>query len=480
MIPRKATFAVLASLCLSVCTESTGQAGAQEAEPLPPIEMSQKPLNLPGLGIEIVLPIGSTSKQQRLNREMYADVIGADNNWRLTITSQTSSNTTMGAKDALEQILKNLQKSFSVTKINNPDEMIGTFARELATIEPIAFSGGQAFRFFLLQPSARDNVPDTVRGVAVIKTGPGQMLVWDMTAPEANYAIAKQALDATLSAIQATGKPLGAMEREIALKTGHRLLRDIPEQRMRDIFNAYGQRWYRLYREDAAGNQTEIGYRRIKAWAGTRADLGGLKASDFKAEPGYLVEIEARMLDEDGVGTDQLIYDTKGTYFVSEDFKTETWNLMVVVKQGRQSTTFSEVGAREGFKELLVTTSDPAGQSDTNIHSIKETGYLPLATSLILPTLLAETKALGDVAFYTYRSDASAVTFRHDSIRHDPDYEGRWIHRSSVSHDSPQITKFVEADGTIIREELPGGRRWVATTIKDLERIWRTNNLPMN
>jgi hypothetical protein len=479
MIPRQAVLAVLTSLCLTVCADSASQEASRDLEPLPPIEMSQKPLNLPGLGIEVVLPVGSTSKQQTLSREVFADVIGKDNQWRLTISTQTSSNTEMGAKDAIEKILENLQKSFSVTNVDKPDEMVGTFARELAPIESIKFSGGEAFRFFLFQPSARDNVPDTIRGVAVIKTGPGQMLVWDMAAREENYAIAKQALDATLSAIVTTIAPLGELEREIALKTGQRLVKDISLDQMHSIFTNYGERWYRYYRVDEQGNESEIGYRRIKARLGTRGDLGGLGQGN-SGESGYIVEIEARMLEENPVGNDRLIYDSKGSYFVSEDLNTETWNLIVVVKQGRQSTTFSELGAREGFLELLVTTSDPSGRGDTKKHSLKEIGYLPLAFSLILPAILSETNALGDIAFYTYRSDASLVAFRHDAIRHDPENEGHWIHRSSVSHDSPQIVKYVNADGNILREELPGGRRWVATAIEDLSRIWRGKGLPMN
>lgn len=479
MIPRRAAIALVTTLCLSIAPESAGQASSRDSEPLPPIEMSQKPLNLPGLGIDVVLPVGSTSQQQTLSREVFADVVGKDNAWRMTLSTQTSSNTTMGAKDAIEKILENLQKSFSVTKIDSPDEMIGTFARELAPIEPVKFAGGEAYRFFLLQPASKPDQPDTVRGVAVIKTGPGQMLVWDMAAREENYALAKQALDATLAAITTTNAPLAPLEREIALKTGQRLVRDIPADQMRSIFDNYGERWYRYYREDSQGNESEIGYKRITARTGTRGDLGGVKQGNM-GERGYIVEVQARLLEENPVGPERMIYDTKGTYFVSEDFNTETWNLIVVVKQGRQSTTFSEVGAREGFEELMVVTTDPSGRGDTKKHAIKEVGYLPLATSLILPAILTDTEATGDLAFYTYRSDASAVAFRHDSIRRDTDNEGQWIHRSSVKHDSPQITKYVDADGKIVREVLPGGRRWVATTINDLTRIWRENDLPMD
>lgn len=472
----------LAALCsFALCLAGAGPLFAQ-GEPdkdLPPLEMSSNPLKLQGLGIEMLLPIGSTTTQQRLSRDVFADVIGKDNAWRLTISTHNSSNTSMGAKEALEKILENLQKSFGVTKIDSPDQSVGTFARPLAPIEPIEFSGGTAYRFFLHQPSARDNVPDTVRGVGLIKLAPGQMLVWDMTAPEANYAKAKQAMDVTLAAIRTTANPLDASQREVALRTGQGLIESISSARMHDIFDGFGERWYRLYRESPTDGETEIGYRRVKAWIGTKSELGGLHTNAGQ-ESGYLVQIEARTLDENSSQDDRLIYDSKGTYFVSEDFSDEAWNLMVVVKQGRQSTTFTEVGAREGFEELMVSTNDPTGRGDTLKLKLKKEGYLPLPLSLMLPSLLSETQATGDVAFYTYRSDASAVTFRHDSIRHDTENPDHWIHRTSVSVDSPQIVKYLEKDGTIIREELPGDRFWVPTDIKALTRIWREKRLPMD
>ena len=100
--------------------------------------------------------------------------------------------------------------------------------------------------------------------------------------------------------------------------------------------------------------------------------------------------------------------------------------------------------------------------------------------SLILHSILTETGATGDVAFYTYRSDASAVTFRHDAIRHDTENPGNFIHSTSVSMDSPRITKEVSPDGDVLREELPGNRVWERTSIDELVKIWRAKGLPMD
>lgn len=478
-------FLILALAAGWVFVPPTSAQGAQSQQPTA-VELSQNPLNLPGIGLEIRLPVGSTSTQQSMSREVFADILGQDNRWRMTMSTRTSANANLMPEDAARQIREDLQQAFAATRPAGTDrgQSFQSLAEVLDDVGPVQFAGGVGYRFILRQPANAAEVPDTIRGVAVIGIGPGQMLVWDMTAPKANYALAKAALDATLAGIVAVDGSLTVPDREIALKTGHALIRGIDPTRMRAAFTAHGQRWYRLYRQgENASEDSEIGYRRVRAWAGKRSDVGGV-GSISAAEgriPGLLVQIEARSLDESSPqGPDRIIYDSKGTYFVSEDFTKEVWNLLVVIKQGKQQTTYSEVGARDGFEELLITTATPTGSNEAFRQKINEEGYLPLPLALILPTILAETKATGDVGFYTYRSDASAVTFRHDSIRHDTDAPNRYIHSTSVSVDSPRITKEVDADGTVLREELPGDRVWVQTTIDELSKIWKAKGLPMN
>lgn len=478
-------------IALAILTLTWGLPGfavSQETPATPPplIELSQNPLNMPGIGLEIRLPVGSTSTQQTMNREVFAEVLGEDNLWRLTISSRTSANKNLLPMDAANQIRENLQKSFAALSPTGPDkdENFQSFAQMLDEVTEMKYSGGSAFRFFLRQPAPSPNVPDLARGVAVINMGEGQMLVWDMTAPFDNYAIAKAAMDATLKGIQSADGKLAVPDREFALKTGHALIQGIDPASMREIFKNHGENFYRLYRQpEGTEEQTEIGYRRVRSWAGKRSDVGG-KGSISAAEgkvPGYLVEIQARSLDEASQGLpDPIIYDSKGTYFVSEDFTKEAWNLVVIIKRGKQSTTFNEVGARDGFEELLITTATPSGSNESYRHKIQREGYLPMALALILPTILADTEATGDVAFYTYRSDSAAVTFRHDSIRHDTENPDRYIHHTSVSLDSPQITKEVDAEGNVLREELPGDRYWVETDVGTLAKIWRAKGLPMN
>lgn len=484
MTLRPPALAASVALVLGTFIHSSTSAQQAPAPSAPTVELADSPLNLPGIALEIRLPLGSTSTQQSISREVFADILGEDSQWRMTISTRTSSNKDLTPLDAATQIRDNLLESFAITDVK-PNERAphGTFARTLDEVAPVAFGGGEAYRFLIEQPPTTPELPATVRGVAVVGIGPGQMLVWDMTAPRANYETAKAALDATLGGLVAVDASLAVPEREVAIKTGHALVRGIAPERLRAVFSDHGERFYRLFRENGdTGTETEIGYRRVRAWAGKRSDVGGagsLSAAEGQI-PGYVVEIGARSLDEGAEGPDQMVYDSKGTYFVSEDFTKEAWNLVVVIKRGKQSTTYTEVGAREGFEELLITTATPTGSNESFRLQIQEEGYLPMPMMLILPSVLAETKATGDVAFYTYRSDANAVTFRHDSIRHDTVNPDRYVHQSSVSLDSPRSTKQVDASGLVLREDLPGGRVWLPTDVKELVRIWKAKGLPMN
>lgn len=485
MKPGKTRLTATLMLTLSWGLPAIGSAQEATTSPQPVVELAQTPLKLPGIGLEIRLPLGSTSTQQSLSREVTAEVLGEDNLWRMTISMRTSSNKNLNPEDAAKQIRQNLQESYGALKPGreDKDENFESFAKVLDDVTEVTFSGGSAHRFFLRQPSPAPNVPDTVRGVAVIGLGEGQMLIWDLTAPIDNYEIAKRALDATIKGLITTVGTLTVPDREIALKTGHALLRGLDRDAMREVFEKHGQQWFRLYRTTESAEETEIGYRVVRTWAGKRSDVGS-KQFISEAEgrvPGYIVQIEARSLDEATRGQpDQIIYDSKGTYFVSEDFKKEAWNFVLVFKRGDKSTTFNEIGARDGFDELLITTATPSGSNESFRHKIKEEGYLPLPMALVLPSILAKTGATGDVAFYSYRSDESAVAFRHDAIRHDTEHPDRYIHHTSVSLDSPRITKEITADGTIIREELPGDRVWEQTTVDELVKIWRAKGLPMD
>ncbi|MEO1715688.1 MAG: hypothetical protein AAFR76_01135 [Planctomycetota bacterium] len=446
-----------------------------------PIEMSGRPFDLGSLGVSFNLPVGATATTRRIGTEVQADVIGPNNGYRVTITSRSSSNTELTAEAAAESILMNLKEAYGIEDGDATGVTIATFAQELRTVEPVSFPGGEAQRFFLQQPATASQ-DDTVRGVAVIDLGRGRMLVWDATSPIAGFETLAPSFDAMLSTIQFENPELRFADRGIAVTAGQRVLDSIDTDTLRETFESAGERWLRLY-EPAGESDREIGYRRVTTWAGTRDEIDPSRRSSSSSTdmtPGLLVRIEARTLGEISPQTgNQIIYDSRGTYWVSEDLSSETWNLSIAIRDGGRTTSLSEVGARNGFEEIMVTAKTPSGRSETTRHRIEGEGYLPLPLALMLPDILTGAGTAGDFGFYAYRSDTNAIAYRSDSLRKDDDGEG-WVLRSRVAPGTPELVKFLNDDGSIRREQLPDGKVWDPIESIELVNLWRRKRLPLD
>lgn len=445
-----------------------------------PIELSSRPFELGSLGVSFNLPVGATATTRRIGTEVQADVVGPDQAYRVSITSRSSANTELTAEAAAESILLNLKEAYGIEDGDATGVTIATFAQELRTVEPVAFAGGQAQRFFLQQPAtARQD--DTVRGVAVIDLGRGRMLVWDATSPINGFETLAPSFDAMLSTVQFENPERRFADRGIAVTAGQRVLDAVTAESLRSLFDSTEERWLRLY-EPAGESDREIGYRRVTTWTGTRDEIDPSRRSGSASNdptPGLLIRIEARTLGEVNPQTNnQIIYDSRGTYWVSEDLQSETWNLSIAIRDGRRTTSLSEIGAREGFEEVIVTAQAPSGRSETTRHRIEGEGYLPLPLALMLPDLLGQTGTAGDFGFYAYRSDTNAIAYRADSLRQNDDGEG-WVLRSRVAPGTPELVKFLNDDGSIRREQLPDGKVWDPIESNELINLWRRKRLPL-
>lgn len=448
-----------------------------------PIEMAGTPFEISNLGLRFSLPVGATATTRRIGTEVQADIVGPNAAYRVSITSRTSSNTELTAEAAAQSILLNLKEAFGVSDGDADSSVtIATFAEELRTVEPVPFAAGTAHRFFIRQPATRDE-GDTVRGVAVINLGRGRMLVWDATAPEANFETLAPSLDAMLRTLQVENPELRQADRGVAIEAGQRVLDAIGSEQLRRVFEDGDEHWLRLYEPSADGDR-EVGYRRVTTWAGTRDEVSPNSRGAPDPSPGYLVRIEARTLGEVNEATgNRVIYDSRGTYWVREDLDAETWQLSIAIRDGRRVTTLTEIGAREESadpedNELIVTAQSPNGRSETTRHRLEGEGYLPQSIALMLPQLLATTETAGDFGFYVYRSDTSAVAYRSDTLRKDPDSDG-WIMRSRVAPGTPELIKFLEPDGSIRREQLPDGKVWDPIEANELVNLWRRKGLPL-
>ncbi|MGP1272984.1 MAG: hypothetical protein ACTS22_06600 [Phycisphaerales bacterium] len=458
---------------------------ARAARPQPTIELAATPFELTGLGMRFQLPVGATATTRRLGSETHADVVGPDAAYRVTISSRASSNTELTSEAAANAVLLNLKEAYGISDgdAERPSRVaVATYARELRQIEPVAFAGGVAHRFYILQPATR-STPETVRGVAVIDLGQGRMLVWDATAPADEFDRLAASLDAMLSTVAFDDPAARVASRGAAIAAGTKLLEQVGSEGLQRIIENHGERWYRLHTPDETGATREVAYRRVQAELGTRDQLSAASRVSGPAgqTPGYIVRIDARTLapGQTTDPNDRTIYDSSAAYWVSEDFQQETWRITVAIKQGRRTSTFSEVGARDGFEELVVTIQSPNGTAETNHHRIEPEGYLSMPVAALLPLVLAEAETPGDFAFYAYRSDTSSVSYRTDVFRKLEASDG-WSLHTTLSPGTPALIRHLDPNGLLLREELPDGKVWEPIELRRLAELWRRQGLPID
>ncbi|MEM8757081.1 MAG: hypothetical protein AAGF47_04780 [Planctomycetota bacterium] len=455
---------------------------ARPAQPSETIELAATAFELRGIGMRFRLPVGATASSRRLGPETHAVVVGPDSAYQITVSSRSSSNTALTTEAAAEAVLVNLKAAHGITD-GDADQpattAVATFARVLRPVEAVPFANGVAHRFLLLEPATR-GTEERVRGVAVIQIGPGRMLVWDAHAPSDEFERLAGSIDAMLATVEFDDPNARLAGRGIAVAAGSKLLEQLGPDDLREILGSYGERWARLYTIDDRGNETDLGYRRVRASVGTRAEINDPPRARGPAdrEPGYLVRIDARSLDRDTPGG-MTVYDSRGTYWVSEDFESEAWTITVAIKQGSRTSTYASTGAREGFEEIVVTSQSPTGGSENIRISIDREGYLPTPLTLLLPAVLVHAEVPGDFAFYAYRSDAGTVSYRTDSFRQDDDSDA-WIIRSVTTPGGPEIERRMTSEGELIREVLPDGKFWEPIELRELAALWRRQGLPLN
>jgi hypothetical protein len=469
----------LAAACIAALLTGTASSQSEHKATDPPVQLTNTPFELSGIGMSFRLPLGATATTRRIANEAEAEIVGPDAAYRITISSRASSNTRLTGQQAAESILTSLAAAYGINDAGDPGRTIGTLARELRTLEPVAFSGGQAHRFFIQQP-AGPGTDESVRGVAVVDLGQGRMLVWDAQAPADRATTLADTFDAMLGSVAFADPERRFADRGIAIAAGQRVLAEVSPEDLSAIVAAHGERWYRLHDPAAGATDREVGYRRVTAWLGPRTDLNASgPRSGEDSSLGLLVRIEARTLGPRPERGTRTTYDSRGTYWVSADLREEAWELTVAVRDADRVTTLGELGARDGDTELVVSTQSPSAPSQSTRHRIDGEGYLPAPMAILLPHLLASTRTAGDFGFYAYRADTSTITYRQDSLRHAEGAEG-WKLTSRVSPESPELARYLDADGRLVKEQLPDGKVWEPIELSRLAELWRAAGLPMD
>lgn len=463
-------------------TVSTIPAGAQHA-----IVLEKEPLNLPDLGLRIFIPEGALAERGPSGQNTRATIRVPGQEWVISIQAPPPTPAEARAPQIIDEIYQELRRRFGIirTKIDPDtgepyDEVVETRARPIERTPNLVIAGRNAERLYVSVADA----PDAQRwllGYTVVETAPNEYLIFELHAPLNELSRARAAYETVVASAHFADAQTRVTDRAKRIARGIELMAMLDRETFERILTKSPERWERLYipaGTGASSDDTEIGYRRIRAFKGVRGNLDPSKPpSAYDAteqEPGYLVAMDVRILQE-GIPVD-----TRAVYFLSLDGRSEAWTIVMTRRDPAAGTaTFRETGARH--ETSLKILAESTGQPPKAIRPLFTTeGYLPQVHALLLPQILATLAIPGEYAFYAYRTVDQKVRLREDTLAEAPGRPGVLTLTTVFHEDQPPQVTLLRNDGTVIRTDLPGGRVWEPIALEKLVAIWRDKGLPLD
>jgi hypothetical protein len=270
-----------------------------------------------------------------------------------------------------------------------------------------------------------------------------------------------------------------ATRRVAAVRAGVELFERTSADEMASLVASFGQRFERLFTPAVTGadsDATEHGYRRVKAWVGKRGDLTPGRAPSTYSKPdqqdGYIVQIDALLLESD------MRVDTQAICFLSLDRSEEAWTIRMAVRDGTQTSRWTETGARRGTS-MAVTTQPERGEPQVIKPLLQTEGYLSMVESHLLGSLLARAGIESTFGFYAYQSSAGTVKLRMDSVEKTT-LGGPIRVLSRLSDDAESQVATYTAGGEMLRIEQTDGRVWEPVSLEELVSLWKSKGLPLD
>ena len=327
----------------------------------------------------------------------------------------------------------------------------------------------------LYAEAIRPNGSRVFRGVAVAQPSPNRRVVFDLIAPAARTDDARRTFEAVLATVTPRNANAAVRTDEARRRTAAALLAGISDERLAALVDEVQPRFERLYRPPGpnGGIADERGYRRTTARLGQRGDITGTPESRRTAaerEPGYVVTIDARLL-----GTAGERIDSRATYFLGQDRRTETWTITMSVRSEGPTAVWTETGARTG-RDLTVSIARGTTGRRTIRPDIRVEGFLSRVEAILLPKLLAAAGEPGAYAFTAYDSQLETVQARTETLERTT---SGWS-LVTAFEDGRAQTSTLSPTGSPLRTDLDSGLVWEATTFDRLYDLWSRKGLPLD
>jgi hypothetical protein len=467
-------------------------------KPTPPqqgvVPLAPDPLRVEAVGVTMHMPLGSVAENAVYEKIATVRIQLPENLGLVVIQERRTTNLDLGITHVADEIITQLLAlAPRVGFITDPDDptvgrdkdgnrepqVVGTRGGVVSRNKNFQVGGYAADHSYVEIP--REGTNDmTVRGTTLIKTGPGRFVLFELFTSLQPAKRASEMYEVMLGSVVIEDPTDIASRRAASLAAGIRALARLEDSDYREIFDAHGERWERLYTAAGTGltlDDEEIGYRRVKTRVGHRGDLTPKKprekwtANDL--QEGYIVQIDARLLDLGGV------IDSRSTYFLSADRREESWVVNMAIRREDGTSRWQEIGARSDT-DLTVQIIPQSSAATTIRPQIDGEGYISVVEALVLPQLLARVAIPADYAFYTYQTTSGTIRLRTDSLNEAPQTAGGWTILTKLNADAELQTTRVNNDGKILSTNFQDGRRWDPIELDRLLQLWKSKGLPLD
>lgn len=462
-------FSLIASLLTCLAPASLAQ--AQTAQ----VTFDAKPTRMDALGLSVILPTGSDAEISSYGSNATMGVELPQDLGVMVIKGQKSTNDSLTASQVIDSIIEQLRKANG--RQNFDGSVIDSNVRTLDRTRNLAAGALLGERVYLEFPEFQGD-PALVRGFTVFRVEPRRFVVFDLMTELSKFERARPVYETVVGTMDVSTIDQQSKQRTNAVTNGQGVLESLTTERLAELVDRYPERWERLHTPSQSGDEmddTEHGYRRIRAARGFRGELSGKTQSRWRPSdkvPGFIVKLDAMAIES------SLRVDTRAVYFVSEDGEQEAWTVKMALRQDGVSTETRVSGARSGTS-MTVQLEAPGSTPQVTKPLIQGDGYLPQAIAQMMIPALVSRAETGTYAFYTYNPGTNTITLRTDEVTQPEASPGLTLVRSRSDSNSPAATHSYNAKGDLIRTELHNRRIWEPISLDRLVKLWQRKNLPL-
>ncbi len=483
------------------------------AQPLKPVDFdAESRATFEDAGLSMPLPQGSLAQRVMAGGESVLEIVPEDQSWRVTVRVAQVSRGDMTIGEYADKAIDAIFEANGVVNVkkNRREEIRekpGVIAVAAELMERVPAAGQRearidnagkpvAYERFYMREAQGPQSPSVVRGLTVFSLGTREVTedskakkvaafcTVQLVAAEPQFAGARPIYEAMIAGATFSTQEV-SLQRGAAVQAGRILFQSLDAKTFESLLLSNAERWFRLYRpaptkrdEDA----TEIGYMRVQAKLGQRGMLDPTKSpkgwSTIDKQEGYIVQINARFLQEEWV------FDSEAIYFMTKDREEEAWAVRTsrrdkTAKDKRQVATAGEIGVRKGGQVSVQVREDGKGE-ETVRPMIQNDAYISQVDNLLLPQILVHHRANAEYGFYAWQSAQRRIRLRRDTVSQPEGQPGVFRIATRIGDADKEQLSWYKESGELLRRESPDGSITEPTDLDELVKLWKQKQLPMN